>query len=127
MPFEGITVTSRILGHSLRRFGTSRSPGITADVATNHVALDPDVNSPRSDEVPSFGAPDNETSPDRAVRFTVKLESDWISSAAVEAADTERRERLRQILTNVRAVETQRALGNEIHTDSRNSLGNTRS
>jgi hypothetical protein len=59
--------------------------------------------------------------------FTVQPEVDWTPSEWIEAADAGRRERLRQILTNVHATETPRAPVNDVETALRNSLGNAKS
>jgi hypothetical protein len=102
--FEGVTVASHIFGYPLRPFGTPKSDESLSDDAIRHIGDDQDLNSGPSRTSPTYIEQKPSSLTVLATDFNVPLESDWTPSTLVESADAERRQRLRQILMNVRVV-----------------------
>lgn len=107
--FEGVTLSSHIFGYPLRPFGTAKSVEYLSDDSTRQIDDEQGLNSGPAHTSPNYVEQNPSSLADPSTHFTVPLESDWIPSVLVEAADAERRERLRQILMGVRVASKESA------------------
>ena len=99
-------MVSRRFGFPLRLSGAVQSLGLSIDYSIRPTDLDQGLHSLLSDTDPSSIKKNSSLSTVPSTDFTVEDESDWTPYVMAQDAETERRERLRHILSRVHTAAT---------------------